>query len=317
MVGEKSRNLALRRAHRVRSTHCGGVAGRARPAGRAQCDAPRRPLRAARTTAVASCRTAIRQVQRPVVSRPRRPQGRQAAWRARAVNTHRKGVERAQAHGRAHREDAMTATARCVHHHGRPTPRTKGGAEASAVLRPRRPRGREAASLPRSVCAVAAVHTPDGGDRPMRPVAWASGGGRARSTRAWRAQTAHEAARKARRAQCHGALDRGAAVRGEEAGGAVPGAPPARDQKVGASARGRAPCGSGARSLVTAAAVWPRSTSAKVARRAPLLLELRHGQRHAPSVLVAAGAPLAWTGKNRKKHLRRRPLAPAGLSENK
>ena len=96
VVGEKSRNLTLRHAHRVRSTHCGGVAGRARPAGRAQCDAPRRPLRAARTTAVASCRTAIRQVQRPVVSRPRRPQGRQAARRARAVNTHRKGVERAQ-----------------------------------------------------------------------------------------------------------------------------------------------------------------------------------------------------------------------------
>ena len=152
-MGEKSRNLTLRHAHRVRSTHCGGVAGRARPAGRAQCDAPRRPLRAARTTAVASCRTAIRQVQRPVVSRPRRPQGRQAARRARAVNTHRKGVERAQAHGRAHREDAMTAAARRAHHHGRPTPRTKGGAEASAVLRPRRPRGREAASLPRSVRA--------------------------------------------------------------------------------------------------------------------------------------------------------------------
>ena len=100
----------------------------------------------------------------------------------------------------------MTATARCVHHHGRPTPRTKGGAEASAVLRPRRPRGREAASLPRSVCAVAAVHTPDGGDRPMQPVAWASGGGRARSARARSAQTAHEATRRARRAQCHGAL---------------------------------------------------------------------------------------------------------------
>ena len=33
--------------------------------------------------------------------------------------------------------------------------------------------------------------------------------------------------------------------------------------------------------LMTAAAVWPRSTSAKVARRAPLLLELRHGGRHA------------------------------------
>ena len=100
----------------------------------------------------------------------------------------------------------MTAAARRAHHHGRPTPRTKGGAEASAVLRPRRPRGREAASLPCSVHAVAAVHTPDGGDRPMRPVAWASGGGRARSARARRAQTAHEAARKARRAQCHGAL---------------------------------------------------------------------------------------------------------------
>ena len=33
--------------------------------------------------------------------------------------------------------------------------------------------------------------------------------------------------------------------------------------------------------FVTAAAVWPRSMSAKVARRAQLLLELRHGQRHA------------------------------------
>ena len=33
--------------------------------------------------------------------------------------------------------------------------------------------------------------------------------------------------------------------------------------------------------VVTAAAVWPRSMSAKVARRAQLLLELRHGQRHA------------------------------------
>ena len=288
MVGEKSRNLALRRAHRVRSTHCGGVAGRARPAGRAQCDAPRRPLRAARTTAVASCRTAIRQVQRPVVSRPRRPQGRQAARRARAVNTHRKGVERAQAHGRAHREDAMTATARCVHHHGRPTPRTKGGAEASAVLRPRRPRGREAASLPRSVCAVAAVHTPDGGDRPMRPVAWASGGGRARSTRAWRAQTAHEAARKARRAQCHGALAeaRLAWARWRVGGGG--GASP--DQKAGASARGRAPCRSVARSS------WPR----RPCGRAPCPRRSRaernccssSGMANAmrPSVLVAAQA---------------------------
>ena len=183
--------------------------------------------------------------------------------------------------------------------------RDRGGPEAA---KPRRSR---------AICgAVAAVHTPDGGGRAMRPVAWACGGGRARSARARSAQTAHEATRRARRAQCHGALDRGAAVRGEEAGGAVPGAPPARDQKVGASARGRAPCGSGARSLVTAAAVWPRSTSAKVARRAPLLLELRHGQRHAPSVLVAAGAPLlAWTGKNRKKHLRRRPLAAPGSAK--
>ena len=33
--------------------------------------------------------------------------------------------------------------------------------------------------------------------------------------------------------------------------------------------------------FVTAAALWPRSMSAKVARRAQLLLELRHGQRHA------------------------------------
>ena len=171
--------------------------------------------------------------------------------------------------------------------------RDRGGPEAA---KPRRSR---------AICgAVAAVHTPDGGGRAMRPVAWACGGGRARSARARSAQTAHEATRRARRAQCHGALDRGAAVRGEEAGGAVPGAPPARDQKVGASARGRAPCGSGARSLVTAAAVWPRSTSAKVARRAPLLLELRHGQRHAPSVLVAAALGrlcllgLEKTGKN-------------------
>ena len=33
--------------------------------------------------------------------------------------------------------------------------------------------------------------------------------------------------------------------------------------------------------FVTAAALWPRSMSAKVVRRAQLLLELRHGQRHA------------------------------------
>ena len=115
--------------------------------------------------------------------------------------------------------------------------RDRGGPEAA---KPRRSR---------AICgAVAAVHTPDGGGRAMRPVAWACGGGRARSARARSAQTAHEATRRARRAQCHGALDRGAAVRGEEAGGAVPGAPPARDQKVGASARGRAPCRSVARS---------------------------------------------------------------------
>ena len=36
------------------------------------------------------------------------------------------------------------------------------------------------------------------------------------------------------------------------------------------------------RVLMTAAAVWPRSTSAKVARRAPLLLELRHGHLVTP-----------------------------------
>ena len=198
----------------------------------------------------------------------------------------------------------MTAAARRAHHHGRPTPRTKGGAEASAVLRPRRPRGREAASLPCSVRAVAAVHTPDGGDRPMRPVAWASGGGRARSARARRAQTAHEAARKARRAQCHGALAE-ARCHGRGGGwGAV--------ADLSRSKSGRERARSGAMQergavFVTAAALWPRSMSAKVARRAQLLLELRHGQRHAAKCarggtgLCTVGDSAHWSRHSAKK----------------
>ena len=57
-------------------------------------------------------------------------------------------------------------------------------------------------------------------------------------------------------------------------------------RRTSRSKRGRERARSGAMRergavLMTAAAVWPRSTSAKVARRAPLLLELRHGGRHA------------------------------------
>ena len=57
-------------------------------------------------------------------------------------------------------------------------------------------------------------------------------------------------------------------------------------RRTSRSKRGRERARSGAMRergavFVTAAAVWPRSMSAKVARRAQLLLELRHGQRHA------------------------------------
>ena len=62
--------------------------------------------------------------------------------------------------------------------------------------------------------------------------------------------------------------------------------------------------------VVTAAAVWPRSMSAKVARRAQLLLELRHGQRHAAKcarggtglcTLCSVGDSAHWSRHSAKK----------------
>jgi hypothetical protein len=128
-----------------------GRAGRARPAGQERRGGQRRPLRAARTTAVAACRTAMAQCKWPVVSRPRRPQGRQAAWRARATGTHGWRVQRAR--GRR-----PSAPRRC--HGGRRAPRAPLRTPHAAHKSGRRSvSGPATAAAPRPPSCVAPAHS--------------------------------------------------------------------------------------------------------------------------------------------------------------